>query len=145
MLTREDQEAMLARVHEHLADGGLFLVDTCYITEDRMASPQGEVEWFTKTHPNGRKIYVSGIDQTDFAQQLWTQTCFERWDRPDGELVRPPWKLTLRFTLPKDMESLLYYNGFQIISKYSDYDGTPGTPDEPAFIFLCKAINIAAK
>lgn len=29
MLTRPDQEAMLACVREHLADGGRFMVDTC--------------------------------------------------------------------------------------------------------------------
>src|SRR5262245_59824109 len=29
MLTRLDQEAMLSRVREHLADGGQFMFDTC--------------------------------------------------------------------------------------------------------------------
>jgi len=138
MLTLDDQEAMLARVHEHLADDGLFMVDISYLPPSRMVTVLEEVEWFTLTHPNGRKIFVSGIDRFDFSKQQWTQTCFERWDEPGGELLRQPWELTLRFTMPQEMETLLHYNGFKIVSKYAEWDGTLETEDNPASIYLCE-------
>jgi SAM-dependent methyltransferase len=78
MLTRIDQEAMLARVREHMADGGQFMFDTCELHPGRMVNALEEVEWFTLAHPNGREIYVSGTERYDYANQLWIQTCYER-------------------------------------------------------------------
>jgi hypothetical protein len=103
-----------------------------------MINALDEVEWFTVTHPNGRQIYVSGTDRYDYANQLRIQTCYERWDGPTGELVRAPWELTLRYTMPQDIETLLYYNGFRVVSKYAEYDGTPGTAEKPPSWFICE-------
>jgi SAM-dependent methyltransferase len=138
LLTRVDQEAMLACVREHLADNGQFMVDLCEMRPSRMQSNPEELEWFTLTHPNGRQIYVTGTDRFDFSNQLWTQTCYERWDEPKGELVRPPWELTLRYSMPQEMEALLHYNGFKVVEKYADYDGTLATAEEPATLYICK-------
>jgi SAM-dependent methyltransferase len=138
MLTRADQEAMLARVREHLADNGRFMFDTCDLSPIRHADEREAVEWFTLKHPNGREIFVSGTTQFDLSQQLSVQTCYERWDAPDGELVRQPWRLTLRYTMPQERESLLYYNGFRVISRYAEYDGTPGTVEKPATVYVCE-------
>jgi hypothetical protein len=103
-----------------------------------MVNQLEEIAWFTLTHSKGRQIYVSGTDRYDFAQQLRIQTCYERWDEPQGELVRPPWELTLRYTMPQDMESLLHYNGFKVVAKYAEYDGTPGTAEKPPGVFICE-------
>jgi hypothetical protein len=103
-----------------------------------MVNAPEEFKWFTLTHPNGREIHVSGTDRYDYSQQHWTQTCYERWDKPEGDLVRPPWELTLRYTMPQDMESILHYNDFKIVAKYAEYDGTPGTEEKPANVFICE-------
>lgn len=137
MLTRADQEAMLACVREHLAEKGQFLLDVVYLAPGQMVDTPTEEAWFTVTHPNGRQIFVSGTDQFDQTRQLHIQTCYERWDTPDGDFVRPPWTLTLRYTMPQETEALLHYNGFQIVSAYADYDGTPGTAGNPARVYLC--------
>ncbi len=130
---------MLARVHEHLADGGRFMVDTCYRRPDQMIDVLEEVEWFTLTHPQGRQIYVSGAERFDHLRQLWIQTCFERWDDAAGELVRPPWELTLRYVPPLDMEALLHYNGFKILARYGEYDGLPYSEDSDGGpIYVCE-------
>lgn len=138
MLTRADQEAMLARVREHLADNGRFMFDTMALPPSRLVNAPEEVDWFTVDHPNGRKIYVSGTDRFDYAAQLWIQTCYERWDDPAGELVRPPSELTLRSTMPQELEMILHYNGFDIVSKYADYGGTPPTADQPPSVYICE-------
>ena len=138
MLTRQDQEAMLTCVREHLANGGKFMFDVCHLPLSQMVNDTEEVEWFTLTHPNGRQIYVSGQDIYDYSQQHRTQICYERWDEPDGKLVRTPWRLKLRYTLPQEIETLLHYNGFKIVSKYAEYDGSAATAEMPAEVFICE-------
>src|SRR5262249_31738968 len=138
MLTRVDQEAMLACVREHLADGGQFMFDTCEYLPSRMINELEEFAWFSLTHPNGRQIYVSGTSRYDYEQQHWIQVCYEHWDEPIGELVRPPWELTLRYTMSQDLETLLHYNGFRIVSGYCDYDGTLSTAERPPSLFICE-------
>lgn len=138
MLTRADQEAMLARVREHLADDGQFMMDTSAPAPSRLVNAPDEAEWYTLDHPNGRKIFASGTDRFDFEKQLFFQTCYERWDRADGELVRPPWTLTLRYFLPQEIEAILHYNGFRVVERYSDYDGTLPTASLPARVYICE-------
>jgi SAM-dependent methyltransferase len=137
MLTRADQEAMLSCVREHLADAGQFMFDTGERLPSDMTN-RAENAWYEVVHPNGRRIYVSGTDHYDYARQLWTQVCYERWDEPGGELVRPPWRLTLRYTMPQDLEALLHYNGFRIVSAYTDFEGTPGSADTPPSMYICE-------
>jgi hypothetical protein len=114
------------------------MFDTCGLHPRQMVNSLEESEWFTITHPNGRQIYVSGTDRYDYANQLRIQTCYERWDEATGELIRPPWTLTLRYTMPQDIETFLHYNGFKIVAKYADYDGTPGTAEQPASAYICE-------
>jgi len=137
MLTRSDQEAMLARVREHLAGGGHFLFDNLPIRPDHMIDEPEETAWYTIDHPNGRVIHVSGTAHYDHIRQWYIQNGAERWDSPDGELVRPPWQLTLRYVLPQDLEALLHYNGFDVVDRFSDYDGSPITQEEPGYVYLC--------
>lgn len=138
MLTRTDQEAMLARVHEHLADDGLFLLDTMPSDPKQMVDEPDDQPWYTLTHPNGRQIHTSGRQWFDHAQQLYIQRAHEHWDRTDGELVREPWTLTLRYVMPQEMEALLHYNGFRIVARYNDWVEEPVKPGELGFIYLCK-------
>ena len=138
LLTRQDQEAMLTCVQEHLMDDGKFMFDVCHLPPSQMVNELEEVEWFTLTNPNGREIYVSGKDIYDYTLQQRTQICYERWDAPTGAFVRPPWKLTLRYSFSQEIESLLYYNGFKITVKYANYDGSPATAETPPEVFICE-------
>ncbi len=38
----------------------------------------------------------------------------------------------------QDLETLLHYNGFKVISKYAEHDGTPATAEKPPGVFICK-------
>ncbi|MCP5097904.1 MAG: class I SAM-dependent methyltransferase [Chloroflexi bacterium] len=138
MLTRTDQEAMLASVREHLDDNGQFMFDFYYRQPRHMVNVPEEVAWFDVSHPNGRQIFVSGTDHFDHAQQHHIQVCYERWDHPKGKLVRPPWELTLRYSTSQEVETLLHYNGFKIVSRYAGYDGTLETEEKPANVFICQ-------
>jgi SAM-dependent methyltransferase len=54
MLTRTDQEAMLACAREHLIDEGRFLFDNMPMRSERMVDDLEDTAWYTLTHPNGR-------------------------------------------------------------------------------------------
>ncbi|MCB0080470.1 MAG: class I SAM-dependent methyltransferase [Caldilineaceae bacterium] len=112
MLTRADQEAMLARVHEHLDDDGLFLVDTMPLHPNKMVDEPEEQPWYLLSHPTGRQIHTVGRQWFDHVQQLYCQRAHDHWDSAAGELVRPPWQLVLRYVMPQEMAALLHYNGF---------------------------------
>lgn len=138
MLTRADQEAMFACVHEHLADGGQFLFDNMPIRPDRMVDDQEDIPWYTLTHPDRRQIYAVGRGWYDHYRQWYIQRCHEHWDSPDGELVRPPRQITLRYVMPQDMETLLHYNGFKVVARYNDYREAAVTQDQFGYIYLCE-------
>jgi hypothetical protein len=138
MLTRTDQEAMLACVHEHLADEGQFFFDNLLMLPEQMVEDPEEVPWYTVTHPNGREIHASGTQWFDHARQWYIQRCHERWDSAEGELVRSPRQITLRYVMPQEMEALLHYNGVKIIARYDDYQGDPVSPEAFADIYLCE-------
>jgi SAM-dependent methyltransferase len=141
MLTRPDQEAMLARVREHLTDDGIFAFDICYYRLSDMVD-QEESEWFTLTDNQGRNICATGLQRFDYDRQLYFQRGWYRLDKADGEPIAEPWELTLRYTLPQDVETLLHYNGFQVIARYIDWDGTLPTAEEGASLFVCKLLNL---
>lgn len=138
MLTRVDQEAMLARVGEHLTDDGQFLFDTMPARPDQMVADPEDGLWYTLTHPNGRQIHTFGRGWYDHSRQWYSQRAHEHWDSADGELVRPPLHITLRYVMPQEMEALLYYNGFKIVAQYSDWAYEPITLEEPQFLYLCQ-------
>jgi len=138
MLARADQEAMLARIRDHLTDDGIFMIDNLYIPLANMVDTLDETEWFRITDPQGRNLYVSGTDQYDHARQLYVQTCYHRLNDAEGELIAPPWELTLRYIMPLEMESLLHYNGFEIVERYQDWEGNPPSEEEPASVFVCR-------
>ncbi|MEM7125585.1 MAG: class I SAM-dependent methyltransferase [Chloroflexota bacterium] len=140
MLTRIDQEAMLARVREHLTEGGKFAFDICYIFPHKMVDRTEEHEWFTMTDTQGRTICFTGIDWYEHDKQLWIQRCWERLGGPTGEPLREPWTLTLRYVMTQELRSLLHYNGFKLINAYMGWDGELAPVEGRGNVFLCEVV-----
>ena len=139
MLTRADRDTMLSRVREHLDDDGSFMFDAYFPRPDERVDVLEPVDWYTLDHPNGRKVYAAGTDRYDHARQIHVQTCTERWDSPEGELVRPPWELSLRWFEPQELRALLHDNGFGIVDQYGDWDGSPYSDDGDGFVvYRCR-------
>lgn len=140
MLTRPDQEAMLARVREHLAPDGIFAFDICTHQFTQMVNEE-DTTWFTVTDPQGNQICAGGKTDFDYDRQLWSQTGWYRRDNAEGELLAEPWILILRYIFPQDVETLLHYNGFEVIERYADWFGTLPSAEEGASIFVCKLVG----
>jgi cyclopropane fatty-acyl-phospholipid synthase-like methyltransferase len=56
MLTRQDQEAYLARVREHLEDDGRLMLSMFLPKPHNLTSSEQEEDWFTAEHPDGYEI-----------------------------------------------------------------------------------------
>ena len=138
MLARPDQEAMLQRVHQHLAPDGKFVVDIGFNPPSKMRNVPEPQDWYAFTDSSGRKIQVSGTDQYDHLNQIWHQTLYRRWTEADNKPKEAqPERLALRYLMPQEMESLLFYNGFQVISRYGNWQGKPMTEEDYLHIYVC--------
>jgi SAM-dependent methyltransferase len=114
MLTRQDQEALLARVREHLAPDGLFALDD---------------------------VEVSGTSRYDPATQINVETATRRWQGGDGQehVHRAP--LALRFSDAHEFTALLRACGFTVVAQYGDYDRGPLTPESTTLVTVCSAMT----
>ena len=137
LLDRSDQEAMLARVREHLAEDGRFVIDVGFKHPRSMAGDSEEAFWYAYVNVQGREVRVSGVDSYDHLRQIWIQKMVHRWDGDDGELNERPVELALRYIMPQEMEALLYYNGFSVLARYGGWDGEPLTEEAHAHIYVC--------
>lgn len=144
MLTRLDQEAMLACVREHLTADGVFVFDILAHRFNEMVNTP-ESAWFTFTDHQGRQICAGGTSRFDYARQLWYQQGWYRLNSAEGEPIHNSWALTLRYNLPQDLETLLYYNGFAVSARYTDWWGTAPTAEEGASLFVCRPSNTSTK
>lgn len=138
MLTRQDQEAYLVRVREHLEDDGRLVINLFFPKPHHLAGTEGEEEWFTAQHPNGHEIHVSGIDKYDSVRQVKTETAYRRWTDAHGNEITRVAPLSLRYVFPQEMEALLHYNGFEIAEQYGDVDLNPVTDESRYLIYICQ-------
>jgi len=47
-------------------------------------------------------------------------------------------RTALRYVFPQEMEALLFYNGFRILSCYGDWQQNHLTAASPAMIYVCQ-------
>ncbi len=139
MLIREDQEAYLARIREHLADDGRMVVNLYFPHPHRLASSEAEEDWFTVQRPDGSLVQVSGFDHYDEVRQVRTETAHRRWVDANGETIEERIApLSLRYIFPQEMETLLHYNGFEVVERYGGPDRSPLTDESSALIYVCR-------
>jgi ubiquinone/menaquinone biosynthesis C-methylase UbiE len=136
-LTQQDQEALLARVREHLLPEGFFLFAT------RNPCPRNLLE---VRYPGGKSYALpTGGQLVVTEQQRYDPTtCIQHYTRhlvfhhttgqPDEQTLR----VALRYLSPQDMETLLFSNGFQIHACYGNWQLAPLTATSPAMIYVCQ-------
>jgi len=136
-LTRADQEALLARVREHLHPQGCFLFGTRNpsprnLFEARYAEPQ------KYTMPDGRHYVVTERQVYDPITQIQHYTFLNQWLHPDGQQEEKTLRSALRYVFPQEMEALLFYNGFEIHSCYGSWQQEPLTSTSRYMIYVCQ-------
>ena len=137
LLTREDHEALFARVREHLQPEGRFLFET------RNPSPRNlqqvrhpESQKFTT--PDGGQLVITEQQHYDPMTQIQHYNNHYQWVYPDGQRREKTNRVALRYVFPQEMEALLFYNGFEVVSCYGSWQQDPLTATSPAMIYVCQ-------
>jgi len=137
-LAREDQEALLTRVREHLHPAGCFLVET------RNPSPRNLYELLYPspraytTLDGGQLVITSDQPLYDPLAQIQHCTSHYRWLLPDGRYVEKTLRTALRYVFPQELDALLYDNGFQIRSRYGSWQQDSLTAASREMIYVCE-------
>jgi SAM-dependent methyltransferase len=136
-LTRADQEAMLARVREHLRPEGCFLFET------RNPSPRNLLqvrhpEPQKYTMPDGGQLVVTEQQHYDPMTQIQHYITHRKFLHPGGQQEEKAYRTALRYVFPQEIEVLLFYNGFQVLSCYGSWQQEPLTSASREMIFVCQ-------
>lgn len=136
-LTRADQEALFARIQEHLHPDGCFLFCT------RNPSPRNlyearrpEPQQFTR--PDGTQYVATEQQVYDPIAQIQYYTFHDRWLSREGQPEEKTTRTALRYVFPQELEALLHYNGFQIRACYGSWQQEPLTATSRAMIYVCQ-------
>lgn len=137
LLRREDVEACLRCVRQHLAPDGRFIVDIFtpslhFLARDPARRyPVGEYE-----DPDGcGHVTVSETYKHDPA----TQVSHSTWHyQREGEPAAWDVSLDMRMFYPQEIDALLIYNGFVIEHKYGDFSETPYAAGSPKQVIVCR-------
>ena len=137
MLHRADQEALLARVRDHLQAQGVFAFDMSVPRPGMLKNISDEEPWYSYTDPHGREVRLSGTAEYDPLLQIKHETAYRRWTEANGAEVTMRARLALRYIFPQELEALLHYNDFTIVEQYGNWDGSPLTADSRTIILVC--------
>lgn len=136
-LTRAAQEALLARVREHLHPHGCFLFCA------RNPSPRNlfearrtEPRQFTR--PDGTQYIATEQQEYDPITQIQHYTFHDQWLHPEGQQEEKTTRTALRYVFPQELEALLHYNGFQIRACYGSWQQEPLTATSREMIYVCQ-------
>ncbi|PKQ19291.1 MAG: class I SAM-dependent methyltransferase [Actinobacteria bacterium HGW-Actinobacteria-6] len=130
----EDVEKVFRTVRAHLAPGGTFAFDIFNPSIEymvRMSKLHKRAYKFTT--PAGRKVEIDEICRYDSAAQVNRAVWIHRVD--GGRPVEQ--RLDMRCFYPLEMDALLKYNGFKVLSKYGGYDKKPFTSASMKQLYVC--------
>jgi SAM-dependent methyltransferase len=133
----ESLRACFARVREHLAPGGRFVIDIFnprldYLTRD--PAQRHPVDEYPD--PDGRgQVTITETLAYDRASQIshivWYYSIGDRHDA----LVE---ELNMRIFFPQELDALLICSGLTLEAKYGDYDERPFASDSPKQLPICR-------
>lgn len=142
LLERENLEKCLACVKEHLEPNGILIIDSF-----NTGSPDYYTDYLFKTdrqlfsiysHPDGTgNVVVTYANDFDLVKQL---NKFKLFFRLPGEKKDYLEEGLFRHYFPKELETLLYYNGFGIQERFGDYKKSPYTQASSNLIWLCHSL-----
>lgn len=137
--TQADQLQLLQTAYVHLQPNGLLLLDLFNPDLVAMAEVAGLCEladvWEDRL---GSQIMKWSVRSVDSAQQLQeTIFIYEEIDS-QGNSKKTTCPFTLRYIWPAEGKLMLESIGFEVLSIWGDFDGTPHNSSSERLIFLAK-------
>ncbi|SDY08414.1 Methyltransferase domain-containing protein [Evansella caseinilytica] len=139
-LTNEAQDKLLLSVNKHLHIGGIFIFGTRFPNAEELLQPETEEYWKTYTDSDTKQqVDVYTISSYDQLKQLQHYMTIRKYISADGKIANEKkTTITLRYVFPKEMERLLFANGFEIVDVFKDWTETPLTNDSVEMIYVCR-------
>ena len=134
LYTRSDVERFLARVREHIAPNGRFVMDISVpVFEDLLRDPAKAYRAPRFRHPTTGDMvkYTEHFDYDRIRQVLFVSMEFEPMSTSQGAWMTP---LTHRQFFPQEWEAHLHYNGFEVEKVEGDFHG--GTLDRTSDVMV---------
>ncbi len=135
LYTRTDVERFLARVREHLAPRGRFVLDLAIPAPGDLARPPGRAYHSPRfRHPTTGSLVRNReyFDYDPWRQVLFVSMEFEPVGDPSGMWMTP---LAHRQFFPQEWAMLLHYNGFSVDRVDGDFHGGPVTRDSDVMVW----------
>jgi SAM-dependent methyltransferase len=138
---QDDQIATLIRAKEHLADGGVLVIDVPnpLILDWESGTRPIVLEW-TRRHPQ-RETMVSKLVSVEVVQPDQVQRVTYWFDEVTGEgtLRRTAVTFDLRYIFPAETRLLLEAAGLRLSAFYGSYDLSPFDDDSARMIVVATA------
>lgn len=148
LYTRQDVERFLARVRAHLAPGGEFVFDISIPEPQELARDPARAYHtprflYPRDDGDGGVLvrYSERFDYDRVRQVLFVAMEFEPQDGT-GSWMTP---LAHRQFYPAELEALLHYNGFEILTQHGDFDASPVDPDSAVLITRCRPARSSSR
>ena len=135
LYARPDVERFLARVREHLAPRGRFVVDLSMPSMEDLARPPSRAFHAPRFRHPTAGVTVKNREYFDYdrvRQVLFVSMEFEPVDDPGRAWMTP---LAHRQFFPQEWEALLHYNGFEVVRVEGDFQGGPLTGDSDVMVW----------
>lgn len=136
LLTRTCLESFFANVRRHLQPNGRFMIDIFNPSIQMLARDRTLVtKMMSLKHPlSGAAVQIDESIDYDSASQVNQVTWYF-----DIEGQRPRTEhLKLRCFFPQEIDALLHYNGFEILEKMGDYEGSQFGRGSAKQILVCR-------
>lgn len=135
LLTRENIEKCFAAVKRHLTPDGRFIVEVFNPSLKILSHSPDEIVLDSEHETPGGKFVLNGQVDYDAATQInhikWT---FKNVSSGKQRLFR----FSMRQFFPQELDTLFFYNNFQIEQKFGDRDGSIFTSDSPRQIIISR-------
>jgi hypothetical protein len=137
LYAREDVEAWLARVSEHMTRGAELVMDISMPILEDLADPPGTSYTLPPfEHPSAGPVrYHEVFDYDRVRQILFCSMNFEPKSRGTTPFMVP---LAHRQFFPREWETLLHYNGFDATAVYGDFEGGPLVQSSDVMVWHAK-------
>ncbi len=141
--TLEDQRRALSQVRDHLASGGLVVIDGFNPTPELLREGDGRplLEGILEDPEEGGRILKWTAWQTDPALQIQDVLFLYERIRADGTSERHALPFRLRYLHPGEGRLLLEDAGFVVEALYGDYDMGPFTAHSPRMILVGRKLG----
>jgi len=138
ILTPEERPAALARIREHLAGDGLFVLDVFQPDPEKIAGADGAVvQLWTRTEPRTGNVVVKTVSSVADVDGVTFSSIYEDIDA-GGASRRYARSARLHYLYRRELELLLESCSFTVDALYGDYDLSPVDPRSPRLIAVAR-------